>query len=137
MIKNLGLVILGILFSNLAFAEKWELLGTENGIDVYIDKASINPKGNYLEAWFRWDYQAKGNLPTYPHRQFLSAKSLEYFDCEAGSRANAQLVFYSGQSGSGEPVSSFMQSPTKEEFTPVVPESISDASLEYVCDHKK
>jgi hypothetical protein len=134
MLRNLGLILLGCLFSTLASAEKWEWLGSENGIDIYIDKTSINPKGKYIEAWFRWDYRVKNTLPVYPRKAFLSAKSLEYFDCDAGSRANAQLVFYSGQSGSGETVSSFLQSPTQEQFTRVMPESIAEASLEYVCN---
>ena len=135
MIKILGAILTGWLLSAMAYGEEWEFLGSQKGIDVYIDKTSIAHNKHYLKAWFRWDYQGKNTLPTYPHTEFMSAKSLEYFDCEDETRANVQLIFYSGQSGSGEPVSSFISSPTKAQFAKVLPESLEEASLDYACDN--
>lgn len=130
---RLGLLLIGSLIFNYASASDWFLIAKGNDFIVFVDKSSISSKGKYLKAWLIWDYIGTKKMEYYPHKEYRSTKSLYYLDCSSNSVAISQSASYSGNFGAGESVDSYSNDISKLQFNDVVPDTIGETILKYVC----
>jgi hypothetical protein len=119
--------------SNLAFGSNWVLVEMSADKDFHsIDQESIASSGKYKKAWFRTDYGSMQTLKYQP-KNYLSSKSLWYFNCQERTMAATQQLFYSGQAGNGELVDSYTYPIQSMQFSEVAPDTIGESMLNAVC----
>ena len=116
-----------------ASASDWFLIAKGNDEIIFVDKSSISSKGKYLKAWLIWDYIGTKKMEYHPYKEYRSIKSLWYLDCNSNSVAISQSASYSGNFGAGESVDSHSNDISKLQFNDVVPDSIGETILKYVC----
>lgn len=118
------LFVMYLLFPGLVFAE-WNLVVTnvDQTLHYYVDRDSVEKKGNYLRAWILTDYSKTNE---YGHG---SNKSLYEFDCDGRVR---MLVFapYEGRMGQGK---AFNQVSAEPKWYFSTPGDIHSFLLKYVC----
>lgn len=110
-----------------ASAATWARL-TQSEIDdiTWVDLDSIKAVGRQRKAWVRWKYgraRAKGAV---------EAVDLSDYDCDS-----RQIRFLSGTSygSSGEVVSSITARPYELEWQPVVPDSMGERHMTFICTY--
>lgn len=98
-----------------------------------MDLDSIVPRGKYWQAWFLWDYDPARKLSDFPYAPYRSVKALNVYDCNARTSAALQNAGYSDAAGHGENVFSWAIPLSKAEFNDVIPDTIGEITLSFVC----
>ena len=93
--KLLGILVLGLLWCNVGFAE-WTLVGESTRDDkFYIDLKTIKKKSGNRYVWVLTDYKK-------PLEEYIkSAKQLLQIDCELDRFKMIEAITYTGHMGSG------------------------------------
>ncbi|MBR8350302.1 hypothetical protein KDX21_06910 [Burkholderia cenocepacia] len=130
-------ILLGIAFllcAN-AHASDWKHLGNgPNNEMMWVDDSSIRFSGGHAKAWFLENYTSpKPVAATYPQKFVSSMKQLDLFDCDQGTLGIAQSIQTSYANGEGEVVLSSSLPPSAVQYEDVVPDSMGEAMLAYVC----
>jgi hypothetical protein len=113
-----------------AWAEWTEIGGTDDGMSVYIDYATMRRTGNLVEFWRLIDLKTTQKLIGV---RFLSGKSQWQYDCLEEQERGLAFTYFSRNMGKGVVVSSFSD-PGK--WQPVAPASIGASIFKIVCDNK-
>jgi hypothetical protein len=125
---GLGLIVV----ATAAHPAQWQLVEGSSKLTLHVDVESIRSEGGRVKAWFRWNYAE--TQYTYPNREpFRSMKELNYFDCGKRTYAIAQSVAYAERDGRGESPYRAALPFSQLTFEEVIPESIGELMLEYVC----
>jgi hypothetical protein len=115
-----------------ASATTWVVVGDNPSATVEVDQDGVSREGTLVRAWFRWNYTPA--LYTSPERKaYQSMKELNWFNCAKRQYAIAQQVGYAEPNGGGESVFSATFSPSRLEYSEVIPESIGESMLLHVC----
>ena len=91
----IGLMLL--LVSGAASAE-WTVVGPNEEINQYVDKATIRRNGNFVKMWDLVDYK---KAQVFGGTSDLSYRSLVEYDCKEKRYRSLALTTYSGQMLSG------------------------------------
>lgn len=67
------------------------------------------------------------------YKAYRSSKALEYFDCEERKNGEIQATYYVGEFGAGESAGSVVWKLPQVSFSEVVPDTIGETMLNYVC----
>ena len=117
--------------SSNAFAETVKLgeYHSDSGdlVTQYADLNTIRKNGNISKMWVITDwsnYQHLNNI------SILSGVFLHEYDCLNESSRRLTMVFYSGHMGSGDSV---YNTHGPNNFEPVIPSSMDDASFKIAC----
>jgi hypothetical protein len=121
------MIVVAMMISTSAMAEWTEIKGN-NQVRLYIDFATIHIKGTRVKVWGLLDYTT---IHTDKELSYLSTKGQYEYDCSQEQSAGRAFVFYSGNMGEGEVVSS--NDNPDQRFKPVVPDTIGDDLLKAVC----
>jgi hypothetical protein len=113
-----------------AWAEWTEIGGTDDGMTVYIDYATIRRTGNLVEFWRLFDLKTTQKLVGV---RFLSSKSQWQYDCLEKQEQGLAFTYFSKNMGKGVVVYSFSD---PGRWEPVAPESIGETIFNIVCDKK-
>jgi hypothetical protein len=116
---------------------KWRAVYADANVGVYVHQSSLARTGKYKKAWVMWNYAAGQKTVDHPVSAYQSAKWLEYFSCEERASANVQAIYYSGFAGTGDSVRSYKYTVGPTSFSEVVPDSVGDTVLNYICDDGK
>lgn len=127
--KQLFALVFFALLPSLSSASDWAQIDET----IYVDRDSIVKDGRFTKAWIRVDYadEQKGDEAT----NFKPYDSITYFtrfDCRHRSSADKKAVYYDSE---GNVVSSIAL-PHPAQFEEVVPDSIGEKELKYVCSSK-
>ena len=128
--KRVAIVVACLALSATATAANWVLVGDNPKATVEVDRAGITREGATTKAWFRWNYAA----PQYTagdKKAYRSAKQLNVFNCSKRQYAIAQQIGYEELDSMGDSV--FHEAFRKLEYVEVIPDSIGESMLEYVC----
>jgi hypothetical protein len=121
-------------FSQAALASNWVDVYSASGALVYLDAESIAPRGKYMLAWWRIDYDSPQKTTTgYPRREYRSAKHLMAFNCAEKTLASVESLIFAGESGQGEVVDTYSVDWNKLTFTDPTPDPLGEQMLRLVC----
>jgi hypothetical protein len=123
------LITLLLLSSGLAYAE-WVSLDANNqrGGTVYTDPDTIRLKGDVVTMWSLHDYTT---IQTMKRTSYLSYKVQTEYDCAEERIRKLASMFFSGNMGSGNVVSSIS---TEGKWQRVEPDSLGQSEWEVACD---
>lgn len=110
---------------------EWAYLTSSNIANYYVDKSDIRKNGNTVKMWDMVDYNSVQKHPN--KKSFLSMKEFVEYDCEEVRYASLSLIYFSGNMGSGEVVSSYQYD---REWVDIAPDTISKIIWKSACDKK-
>lgn len=116
-----------------ALASDWQLVSGDQTLKTYVDTESLAHRGRYVKAWFLWDYASVQKGEYFPSNQFQSRKTLWYISCSEKTFAQIQALTYTGNAGAGKVVTSDAFPVDAAQFEDVVPDSIGETLVNYVC----
>ena len=128
--KLLGILVLGLLWCNVGFAE-WKNFtpNDKEGVYTYFDTTSIKKSDGYTQIWTMTDYpypDSEGNH---------SNKVLYNFDCNSFGAKFIEVLVYTGQMGRGESTS--MKEKLPDGWIDFGPDSITYNLAKHVCNLSK
>lgn len=127
-----SLLLLGcLLVAPSALAQQWVEVASGEDSTNLVDASSVRASSpGYVQAWVLTNY-AKFK-PTIKGR---SMKGLYRFNCDSTEYTLASYITYSGASGSGAVGESYSESYPR--YSPVAPETVGAALLEFTCSYSK
>lgn len=133
---NLKRVFLFIAFATnagTALAAEWIVVGGNSKVETSVDIQSLRRSGEKIKVWIKWIYEEPNEAEgIYPRKMYQSAKSLSIYNCAENSSITIQDILYS-EKGGGEVIKSVTVTEAKARYSEVVPDSIGEAILQYVC----
>lgn len=119
-----------VAISTHASAANWFDFGTGSDFGMQLDTQSIaiTPNGD-RKAWSRWNYDSAKKMNGHEVRMVLS---LEIYRCSERTSATIQQVFYPDYTQNNS-VDQIVLSPSDYKFSDVVPETMGEKSLNFVC----
>ena len=129
--KIVFMVVL-VLVSRTALAE-WVKVGGNENLTTYIDPSSMGKDDNIVRVWGIVDLKDAKKEET--GKSFLSAKSLQEYDCQAEQIRKITLSFFSANMGAGEVVHAYSDS-DKWKWTPVAHGTIVETMWKSACGKK-
>lgn len=132
-IQKLIFALAILALSAAASASRWVEVTDGDGVKIYADTESARRNGQIVRVWLRWVYQAPRPVTnSNPQKHFLSQKTLELYHCERRTAATIQIIRYAEGDG-GEIVESLSGADAPEQYSEVVPETVGEGILKYVC----
>lgn len=135
-----GLYILG----SAAQASDWIFLVGDGKTDmtVAVEMTSISVKGGLVSAWAQVSTKtAQKFQQTIPGvdttKPYSTVKTLMVFDCAEKLSAASLSAYYAGPEGNGTFLGSYARTATGGDLTPVIPDTLGETIMQYVCKHQK
>lgn len=118
--------------ATIASASQWVLVGQSADSSVLVDVDSIKGTGDTRTFWSQFVHDEDKIVPGSVYLRYRSVKSLEVVDCSTQQIGTIRAVFYNSN---GRTVDSIDVSnlPVPRSLKEVVPDSIGEAALNYVC----
>ncbi len=129
--KKIALALL--IFCGNSYASDWAVVDWNNAASVSVDKNSITKQGLYRKAWLLWNYSSEQQTYDYPIAKWKSLKALNYFNCEQKTTSSFKRSLYSENAGGGSVVRNYDFTFKESELSEVVPDSMGESHLIYVC----
>jgi hypothetical protein len=117
--KAILVILLAVVSSSAAAA--WFKIDKDGRLTVYADPATRRRSGDFVKVWIMNDYKTFQVIPG-TEKSYLSAKVQRKYDCRKVRMESLDMVYYSGNMGSGQTVDSI--SFPEPNWTPVVPGTI-------------
>ncbi len=128
-------LVLCLVFPLMAYSSDWVIISTGSDSVIYGDKQSIRTQGNSVKLWLKWVYDTPQEVEhTYPVKKYTSTKSLDVYNCQDRTSTTLQTVRYSED---GSVVDSQIWKDLKSAYSEIVPDTIGESILDYVCLRKK
>lgn len=113
-----------------------QLVGGEN-ITVSVDADSLmSVKGGFRKAWIAHSYDKPLQTNDIYKKDYSAAIMLQRFNCSERTSATYQEVLYSGKDRQGNIVRTITMKPEEQALSDVVPGSVGEEVLNYVCAQK-
>ena len=121
-------------FSTPILAATWVPVAGNESMAAEVDRDSMRRTGPKVKVWVRWLYVEPAELKgVYPKLTFQSLKSLAIYNCADKTNINLQEVFYAERDG-GQVVKTNVVPETATGYDEVIPDSMGEAILRFVCD---
>ncbi|HML96072.1 MAG TPA: hypothetical protein PKC29_11665 [Thermodesulfobacteriota bacterium] len=126
-------VIISLSWGPAARSVEWTPVGygtldDSSRFDVFIDTGSIKTEGGKTRFWQGHVFYEEQPLPS--GKSYIRITIGRAVDCATGTDSNLEAVFYAPD---GSIVDNYSAGGASE-FKPVIPETISEAVLGFVCD---
>ena len=122
------------MLANTALAADWHVVTKIEEATVYVDAQGIVLKDKLRRAWDRWNYaEDQAGFPDSGIRTFKASKHLAFYNCEEKTFAVAQVVYLDEK---GKSVGQINLDVNPASFSVVVPDSVAEAQLRFVCAAK-
>ncbi|MFI4940623.1 MAG: surface-adhesin E family protein [Burkholderiales bacterium] len=125
----LAMLLAGVCGS--AIAEWVAIAGNNDVFIIYADPSSILKTNTGVKIWHLTDYKT-AQFDSLVGKAYLSGKTQTEYDCQGKQTRRLYSVFYSGNEGDGQAVSSGTASP-ETQWIPVIPGSVGEAMFKYAC----
>ena len=120
----------------LAVAAKWEKVGDAGPVAVYVDRDSIRKSGTEARAALEWRWTKLVDVPNAdPPRQYRLERQVQISNCSNRSFAVAEGTRYADERGT-DLVSSYKYDESSLPYTVVVPRTVRDQVVSYVCTYE-
>lgn len=130
--KKTALLLLFTLFSLSAYAENWQFVIASDNEEIYVDTDTIGTVGKYKRAWSLFNYSVSARAPGTKF-DFISDRSLFFFDCKKKRFGRAAQILYSQPKGEGESLMTFSGKMKDIRFQKVIPDTIGENFFNFVC----
>jgi hypothetical protein len=118
-------VIIITIFPIFSYANRWVEVTSSSDARYYVDTQSIQKSGNSVTFW------EKSNKNKRDEFGDLSAKANSVINCRTRETKILYLMTYDDFDNNGKLTASI--SPTKAEWKPIAPETISEFIMKFVC----
>ena len=130
----IAVCLFGVGFSSPMLAATWVPVAGNESMAAEVDRDSMRRTGPKVKVWVRWLYVEPTELKgAYPRLTFQSLKSLAIYNCADKTNVNLQEAFYAERDG-GQVVKTNVTPETVAGYDEVVPDSMGEAILRFVCD---
>lgn len=134
MMKKLAAILL-FTFSISAYAENLHFVIASDNEEVYVDLDSIGKVGKYKRAWSIFNYSVSAKAPKI-NFEFISDRSLFFFDCKKKRVGRATQILYSGPNGTGQSYTTFSGKISDIKFQKIVDGTIGENFFDFVCTYE-
>lgn len=128
--KRISILVISSLISSLTYAADWIAVDYTDELIVYVDKSNITYNKNIVKAWIKYQYELPQKDAS--DKDFTDAKALYKHNCREKTSAVLQFITYD----SGKVVNSYNYTSKNLFFEDVIPESLGNSVLNYVCNLK-
>ena len=126
--KLFGILILGLLWCNVSFAEWKKFMENESGSTMYFDPDTVKKYKGHIYVWTLTDYLTPGSSGIYSNKIHMQ------MDCAQKKVKMITYVFYKDQMAKGEEDHTSEGSDKWDSFAP---NSVGEELLNYICKLKK
>lgn len=98
-----------------------------------VDTQTLRRHGALVDGWLLKSFGEPQRTKGTPSREFLSSKSLVAFNCDDRTQGLKAALLYERAEASGDIVGSFRWAEHETDYRYVVPESLGEKLLNYVC----
>lgn len=130
--KTLILLFFAFFFLNAHAEENWQFVIASDNEEIYVDTETIGKVGKYKRAWSIFNYSVPARAPGTKFN-FISDRSLFFFDCKKKRFGRATQILYSQPKGEGESLMTFSGKMDDIRFQKVVPDTIGENFFNFVC----
>lgn len=120
-------ILVLLLLSTSAWAE-WTLVGGNDEVKVYVDRATVAENGNTVRIWALFDYATAQQWSDY--LTYWSRKTQAEFDCAKAQQHTQTSLLHRERMGGGESVYTV---PAGTSWRPVAPGSIDEVLWRFAC----
>jgi hypothetical protein len=129
-----GALVATVPIAGAAIAADWRVVAKPKEGTIYVDAQGIVPKDGLRRAWDKWEYgEDQPGFPDSAIKSFRASKHLAYYNCGERTFAVAQVVYLDAR---GKSVGEITLDVSPESFSAVVPDSIAESQLNFVCAAK-
>ena len=121
-----------LLFCVNAWAENWEFVIRSETQEIFVDTDSIRKSGETVRAWSIFNYDVAARAPGTKF-DFISERSLFFFDCRRKKMGRAVQVLYSRPNASGDELTTFSGRMSDVRYDDVIPDTIGENFFNFVC----
>lgn len=130
-------VIFLTLISGFANAENWQSVSAASGIEVFVDSDSVaEVSKNIRKAWVVHSYDSAQQTIDGTAKKFMSSMTLQRFSCTDRTSGGYHNVLFSEQYRQGAIVDREVIDPKRLRLDDVLPGSIGEDTLNFVCSQK-
>lgn len=115
-----------------AHAENWKFVIASDNQEIYVDVDSIVESPKYRRAWSIFNYSVSARAPG-TNFDFISDRSLFYFDCKKKRYGRASQILYSKLNAAGESYMTFSGKMSDVKFDKVDKDTIGENFFDFVC----
>ncbi len=123
--KKLTILLFSILISFNSYGEWVQVSKNVSGTTTHINVDKIKENNGYIYYWTLSDYADGSNE---------SAKAYRQADCSVNRFKVLAIYFYSSPMGGGDSLPKFTP---PDEWTYVIPNSVNDTLMTYICNYVK
>jgi hypothetical protein len=141
--KRLLIAVPFLILGPTAQASDWIFIVGDGKSDtnVAVEMTSISVKGGLVSAWSRVSTKTPQKFPkTIPGvdttKPYTTVKILMVFDCIEKISAASSSAYYAGPNGDDTLLGSFAKAPGRSDFVPVIPDTLGETIMQYVCKHQ-
>lgn len=133
------LLALNLVCSANASAAEWEKITTSDDSTHYVDREGVVRKGSHVRSWTKVTFDGP---QTYKGGQSNGTKygsMLQYadIDCDTREMYIVSALYYVGADGEGKVAVAERPTPGEQpNFSPIVPGSVGEVWMKYVCNPK-
>ncbi len=114
--------------------EKWKFVIASDNQEIYVDVDSIATSGKYKRAWSIFNYSVIAKAPG-TQFDFISDKSLFYFDCKKKVYGRAVQILYAEPNAGGKSFMTYSGKMKDIKFDPVAKGTIGENFFDFVCSY--
>jgi len=120
-------------FTNSCLASNWALISSPDNpeITVSVDLQSVGKSGAYRKAWVMYSLDKSEQTPDF--KPYNMSKILQYFDCKQRAFATVHAAYYLRTADRQALSAGEWANQGAKTFVDVVPDSLGEMTLDYVC----
>lgn len=123
--------------STTVLSANWVEVAGNDSVSVFVDLQSLRRSGSKVKVWEKWIYTAPMPvMNSYPPKTYQSRKDLVMYQCTERRSGALQLTEYV-DNDTGEVVGTLSRVDKPSLYSEVIPDSIGEAILEFVCNITK
>lgn len=114
--------------------DRWKPVGINGDAVAWVDSKSLRRTGTKVRAWIRWDWMSPQKTRASTPKEYRAEKHLAIHDCANRTTTTLQIILYADFAAIGGVVESFSADEATAKPLDIVPETIGEQVLEFVCE---
>jgi hypothetical protein len=116
---------------------RWVQIAAGEHTTIFADRLSIRREGARVRIWTKWAFSTEQDISSSANKKYRSQKNLDVYHCGNRTSATLQSISYSGADADGDVVDSTTYPDALARYAEVVPESVGESILLFVCRASK
>lgn len=120
------------IISTHVYASNWVLISSDSQVKDYIDADSLARDGDEITVWEKTIYNKPNKSPDGKLFSALTVKTI--YNCD---RQTYKTLYYQASTKNGTLIHHYNVPYYKQTDEPIVPDSVGDTILKYICSYTK